>query len=100
MFVFSVGVVKLTGGVGNSEWLGKQHPITSHHPGEYRRRVNSMKVTPEDIETWDSFDNDVKEQVISAITMSRDSSDMNDDDHPKNQQYSDAFSVVVGILEG
>ncbi len=59
-----------------------------------------MKMTPELLEIWESIDEDVRQEVISVIKMSRDASDMNDDDHPKNQQYSDAFGVVVGILEG
>ncbi len=58
-----------------------------------------MNITPEDVKTWNNFDDDVKEEVIGNIKVCRENSEMNDDDHPKNQQYSDAFAVIVGILE-
>ena len=58
-----------------------------------------MFITTEEAKIWESIDEDVREEVTSTIKMCRDSSEMNDDNHPKNQQFSDAFAVVVGILE-
>jgi len=58
-----------------------------------------MRMTPELLEAWEGIDEDVRQEVIGVIKASRDASKMNDDDHPKNQQYSDAFAVVVGVLE-
>ena len=58
-----------------------------------------MNIKPEDVKVWESIDKDVRDEVVGLIKMCRDSSEMNDDDHPKNQQFSDAFATVVGILE-
>jgi len=51
------------------------------------------------LEGWKNTDEEVRDEVLRLIKMCRDDSDMNDDDHPKNQEFSDAFASVVGILE-
>lgn len=48
---------------------------------------------------WKDTDEEVRSEVLRLIKMSREDSDMNDDDHPKNQEFGDAFALVVGILE-
>jgi len=50
--------------------------------------------------TWKDIDQDVQDEVTNTIKMCKDASEMSDDNHPKNQQYNDAFGVIVGVLEG
>ncbi len=59
-----------------------------------------MKMTPELLEAWEGIDKDVRQEVIGVIKMSKEASEMVDSDHPKSQQYNDAFTVIVSILEG
>lgn len=59
-----------------------------------------MNVTPEDVKLWEGIDKDVREEVIGLIEMCRDSSEMNDDTHPKNMQFRNALTAATSILEG
>lgn len=53
---------------------------------------------PKNTEIWNSFDDDVREEVIGLLELCRDSSEMNDESHPKNKQYSEAIALAAKIL--
>jgi len=56
-------------------------------------------MTPELLEIWESTDEDVRQEVARVIKMAESDSEMYDDSHPKNQQFNDAFAVIIGIIE-
>lgn len=52
----------------------------------------------EDVRTWRGFDGDVREEVVGLIELCRNSSEMDDEGHPKHEQFSKAVDVAVRIL--
>lgn len=59
-----------------------------------------MTIRLEDIRIWRGFDKDVREEILGLIETCRDSSEMNDETHPKNKQYSNALATAARMLGG
>lgn len=56
-------------------------------------------MTSEDIMAWQNIDEDVRKEISMTLELCRDSSPMDDIDHPKHAQFNDGIKIATRILE-
>ena len=58
-----------------------------------------MSPSPEDMALWKGVDEDVRNEVINCIGLTQDASEMNEPEHPKHEQYAEAYVLILRILK-